>query len=74
MSGPRLLHILLNITWVEVNWSVRAHSAAPKQRVLDVHAGEDDDGIFSDESDTEFAAEEVLCVCSDIFIHPTAFA
>jgi len=41
-----------------VNWSVRAHSAAPKQRVLDVHAGEDDDGIFSDESDTEFAAEE----------------
>merc|ERR1711959_821991 len=40
-----------------VHWSVRAKSAAPAQRVLDVNADDDDAGILSDESDTEFGAE-----------------
>jgi len=39
-----------------VNWSVRAHSTVPRVRVLDVNADpEEEDGILSDESDTEFA-------------------
>jgi len=40
-----------------VQWSVRAHSAAPRVRILDVNAPEEEDdaGILSDESDTEFA-------------------
>ena len=45
----------------QVHWSVRARTAAPVQRILDVTAVDDydDDGIEDDESDTEFGADAV---------------